>query len=300
MDNPVLEINRLSKYYGNLQAVNGLELKVSGGQIYGILGPNGSGKTTTLGMLLGIINPTAGNFSWFNGLPLPQALQKVGSIIETPSFYPYLTAGQNLKLVANIKEKTDPGLIDNLLQKVGLLEWKKHPYRNFSLGMKQRLALAAAMIGDPEVLVLDEPTNGMDPQGIADIRNLIIDIAGRGTTILLASHLLDEVQKTCTHVAVISKGRKIFDGSVHEIVESEDLLEIWSDDPGRLLELLRKFRGIESIETERERYVIRLGPGPSKKDLHKYLIENGIYPTHFVARAGTLEHKFLDLLKATQ
>lgn len=298
MDTPVLKINSLSKYYGSLQAVNRLDLEISRGQVYGILGPNGSGKTTTLGMILGNINPTSGNFSWYNGLPLPNALQKVGSIIETPSFYPYMTAEQNLKLVANIKQ-CNARTVDSLLQKVGLSEWKKHPFKNFSLGMKQRLALAAAMIGEPEVMVLDEPTNGMDPQGIADIRNLIVDIAGHGTTILLASHLLDEVQKTCTHLAVINKGRKIFDGSVHEIISSENLLEIWSEDPGKLLELLKQFKGIESIDRERELYVIKLGPGPAKKDLHKYLIENGVYPTHFVARAGTLEHKFLDLLKTS-
>lgn len=298
MNTPVLQISGLSKFYGSMQAVNGLELTVARGQVYGILGPNGSGKTTTLGMILGIINPTAGNFSWFKGLPLQQALQKVGSIIETPSFYPYMTAEQNLKLVANIKQR-DSRSVDNLLRRVGLFEWKKYPFKNFSLGMKQRLALAATLIGEPEVLVLDEPTNGMDPQGIADIRNLIIEIASHGTTILLASHLLDEVQKTCSHVAVISKGRKIFDGSVHEIIGTENLLEIWSDDPGKLLELLKQFKGIESIETERELYVIKLGPGPTKKDLHKFLIENGMYPTHFVARAGTLEHKFLDLLKTS-
>ena len=298
MDTPVLQINGLSKFYGSLQAVNRLDLSISRGQVYGILGPNGSGKTTTLGMILGIVNPTAGNFTWFKGMPLPEALQKIGSIIETPSFYPYLSAEQNLKLVAGIKHY-DTRSLDSVLQRVGLLEWKKYPFKNFSLGMKQRLALAAAMIGKPEVLVLDEPTNGMDPQGIADIRNLIIEIGNHGTTILLASHLLDEVQKTCTHVAVINKGRKIFDGSVHEIVGAEDLLEIWSEDPGRLLELLKQFKGIESIETEREVYVIKLGPGPTKKDLHKFLIENGMYPTHFVTRAGTLEHKFLDLLKTS-
>lgn len=299
MGDSVLTIRGLSKSYGQIRAVQGLDLEVTKGQVYGILGPNGSGKTTTLGMILGIVNPANGNFHWFGNKSLHQALHHIGSIIETPSFYPYLSAVQNLRIICQIKE-CQTTLINDILERVGLGERKNHVFKNYSLGMKQRLSLAAAMIGEPEVLVLDEPTNGMDPQGIADIRNLINEIGSQGTTILLASHLLDEVQKICTHVAVLNRGKKIFDGSVHDIVQAEEYLEIWSDDQERLLELLQQFKGVEEIQREKEKFVIRLGTGPSKKDLHKYLIEHGIYPTHFIARGGTLENKFLDLLKTSQ
>ncbi len=298
MGDTILNITGLTKYYGTIQAVRNLDLEISRGQVYGILGPNGSGKSTTLGTILGIINPSGGHFQWFENELLSNALQRIGSIIESPSFYPYLSAEQNLQLVSEIR-KAGKGTVNNVLQKVGLLERKKDPFKNFSFGMKQRLALAAALIGDPQVLVLDEPTNGMDPQGIADIRNLIVEIAHRGTTILLASHLLDEVQKTCTHVAVLNKGQKIFDGSVHDIVQAEEYLEIWAEEPERLLELLKNFKGIAELKQEIDKYIIKLGPGPTKKDLHKYLIDNGIYPTHFITRSGTLENKFLELLKTS-
>lgn len=292
----VINIHQLTRFYGSIRAVDHLDLEISKGQVYGILGPNGSGKTTTLGMILGIINPSGGNYQWFDNIPLNLALQKIGSIIETPSFYPYLSGSDNLKIICEIKSK-GKNEINDVLMKVGLYDRRNHSYKNYSLGMKQRLALAAAMIGSPEVMVLDEPTNGMDPQGIADIRNLIVEIASTGTTILLASHLLDEVQKTCSHVAVLNKGKKIFDGSVDEILHSEEYYEIWSDDPEALLNLLKDFKGVEDIQIEKDKYVFKLAPGPDKKDLQKYLIQKGVFPTHFVTRGSTLEQKFLELLK---
>ncbi len=292
----VLKINGLSKRYGAVRAVRELNLEINKGQVYGILGPNGSGKTTTLGMILGITNPDRGKFYWFNGVPLSDALHRIGSIIETPSFYPYLSGTENLRIICDIKGK-GKNEINDVLMKVNLEERKNHSYKGYSLGMKQRLALAAAMIGNPEVMVLDEPTNGMDPQGIADIRNLIVEIAQNGTTIILASHLLDEVQRTCTHVAVLNKGKKIFDGSVDEILHSEEYFEIWSEDPNHLLTLLEEFKGVEDLQKERDKYIFKLAPGPDKKDLQKYLARNGVFPTHFVTRGTTLERKFLDLLK---
>ncbi|MBR9998439.1 MAG: ATP-binding cassette domain-containing protein [Cyclobacteriaceae bacterium] len=292
----ILNISGLSKRYGSVTAVQDLDLAISKGQIYGILGPNGSGKTTTLGMILGITVPGKGEFSWFDHMPLHLALNRIGSIIETPAFYPYLSGIQNLKIVTDIKRKGKED-IDMVLRKVGLLERKDHAYKGYSLGMKQRLALAAAMIGKPDVLVLDEPTNGMDPQGIADIRNLILEIAAGGATILLASHLLDEVQKTCTHVAVLDKGRKIFDGAVREILESEEYIEIAAEDMDALYGLLKSFKGIVDIQREAGKFIIQLSVGPTKKDLQKYLIQAGIFPTHFAARTGSLEKKFLQLLQ---
>jgi ABC-2 type transport system ATP-binding protein len=291
----ILTTSTLSKSYGAIKAVQNLDLQISSGQVYGILGPNGSGKTTTLGMILGIINPSSGKFQWFDNSPLKNALYKIGSIIELPAFYPYLTAVQNLKIITRIKGKGNDNIFPTL-EKVGLAERKNSSFKTYSLGMKQRLALAAALVSDPEVLVLDEPTNGMDPQGIADIRNLIIEVASGGTTIFLASHLLDEVQKICSHVAVLEKGKKIFDGPVDQILEGEEQIEIWAEDSELLQQLLSEFKGIEDLKKMRDKFIIKLLPGPSKKDLHKYLIEKGIYPTHFMTRTGTLESKFLELL----
>jgi ABC-type multidrug transport system ATPase subunit len=292
----ILKSSSLSKNYGAIQAVRNLDLEISNGQVYGILGPNGSGKTTTLGMILGIITPSSGNFFWFDRIPLKAALKRIGAIIEVPTFYPHLSAFQNLKIIAEIKGK---GLADiqPTLEKVGLAERQNNAFKTYSLGMKQRLALAAALLAEPEVLVLDEPTNGMDPQGIADIRNLILDVANTGTTIFLASHLLDEVQKICSHVAVLDKGVKIFDAPVERILADNEQIEIWADDPEMLHHHLKEFKGLAEISRMREKFIIQLAPGPTKKDLHKYLIEKGVYPTHFVTRAGTLESKFLELLK---
>lgn len=291
----VLQISGLSKNYGAIKAVHNLDLEISKGHIYGLLGPNGSGKSTTLGMILGIINPVSGNYRWFDGLPLEKALCKIGAIIETPAFYPHLSAVQNLNIISTIKRKGKDRILE-VLEKTGLSERKNSSFRTFSMGMKQRLALAAALLSDPEMLVLDEPTNGMDPQGIADIRNLILEAAEQGTTILLASHLLDEVQKICTHVAVLEKGIKIFDGRVEKILEGDEVIEIGAEDTGSLEQWLPEFKGIDSCIREKDLFIIKLKPGPSKKDLHKYLIDKGVFPTHFVTKSGTLESKFLELL----
>jgi ABC-2 type transport system ATP-binding protein len=294
----ILKLSGLTKYYGSVKAVQELNLDISSGQVYGILGPNGSGKTTTLGMILGVTIPTKGKFVWFNQLSLPIALNRIGSILETPNFYPYLSGKQNLRLIADIKKKGKDNITE-VLRKVGLYDRRNHSYKGYSLGMKQRLALAASMIGEPEVLVLDEPTNGMDPQGIADIRNLIIEIAAGGTTIVLASHLLDEVQKTCTHVAVLDKGKKIFDGSVKEILESEEYIEIAAEDMDALFGLLQEFKGISEITREANKFIVLLDAGPTKKDLQKYLIQQGLYPSHLATRTGSLEKKFLELLQTS-
>ncbi|MEI7982280.1 MAG: ATP-binding cassette domain-containing protein, partial [Bacteroidota bacterium] len=208
----VLSVNQISKQYGKIQAVKELSLEVARGQIFGLLGPNGSGKTTTLSIILDLIKGN-GNYEWFGDPPSKESRKRIGSVIESPNFFPYLDAITNLKIVADIKDM-DYEDIDRVLLLAGLSERKKSKFRTFSYGMKQRLAIASAMLGNPEVLILDEPTNGLDPQGIAHIRELILSVAYQGTTIILASHLLDEVQKICTHVAVLSKGKKLFDGKV--------------------------------------------------------------------------------------
>ena len=223
---PILTINNLTKKFGYLTAVKDLTFTINKGNVYGILGPNGSGKSTTLGIVLNVVNKTAGDFNWFDGtVSTHNALKKVGAIIERPNFYPYMSAYQNLNLVCKIKE-VDPAKIDDKLEIVGLLDRKDSKFKTFSLGMKQRLAIASALLNDPEILILDEPTNGLDPQGIHQIREIIKDIAQEGTTILLASHLLDEVEKVCSHVVVLRKGEKLYSGRVDEMISSHGFFEL--------------------------------------------------------------------------
>ncbi len=211
---PILTISNLTKKFGPLVAVDDLSFTIEKGNVYGILGPNGSGKSTTLGIVLNVVNKTTGSFHWFDGSGTTHAaLKKVGAIIESPNFYPYMTAAQNLALVAKIKGvATDK--VEEKLELVGLIERKDSKFKTYSLGMKQRLAIASALLNDPEILILDEPTNGLDPQGIHQIREIIQKIASEGTTILLASHLLDEVEKVCTHVVILRKGKSLYSGSV--------------------------------------------------------------------------------------
>ena len=234
----ILSLNNLSKKFGQIQAVKNLSFNIKKGNVYGILGPNGSGKSTTLGIILNVVNKTSGEFTWFNGKRTThEALKKVGAIIERPNFYPYMTASQNLRLICKIKEvSTDK--INEKLTDVNLFERRDSLFKTFSLGMKQRLAIASALLNDPEILILDEPTNGLDPQGIHEIREIIKSIAAKGTTILLASHLLDEVEKVCSHVIVIRKGEKLYSGSVDEISTSKGLFELSSETQNSKLQAL--------------------------------------------------------------
>ncbi|MFZ0490268.1 MAG: ATP-binding cassette domain-containing protein, partial [Salegentibacter sp.] len=243
----ILTLNQLTKNYGTLTAVDKLSFSIEKGNVYGILGPNGSGKSTTLGMVLNVVNKTGGDFSWFNGSESThEALKKVGAIIEHPNFYPYMTATQNLALVCKIKG-VQPEKIEEKLEIVGLLDRKNSKFSTFSLGMKQRLAIASALLNDPEILILDEPTNGLDPQGIHQIREIIRKIATTGTTILLASHLLDEVEKVCSHVVIIRKGVKLYSGPVDGINASHGFFELKANDTELLQVLLREDPRIGNI-----------------------------------------------------
>jgi ABC-type multidrug transport system ATPase subunit len=224
----VLSIRNLTKDFGRLRAVNNLNLEVKSGQVFGMLGPNGSGKTTTLGMLMGVTNPSAGEFSWFGEPPTHQLRKKIGAVLEHPIFYPYLTGQKNLELNAMIKE-CPPENISKVLELVELTERKDHKYKTYSLGMKQRLAIASALLNDPTVLILDEPTNGLDPMGIAEIREIIKKIAANGRTIILASHLLDEVQKVCTHFAVLKKGTMVHTGPVDDVGKGAETVEVHAE-----------------------------------------------------------------------
>ena len=245
----ILTINNLTKKFGYLTAVKDLSFTIQKGNVYGILGPNGSGKSTTLGVVLNVVNKTNGNFHWFDGnVDTHDALKKVGAIIERPNFYPYMTAEQNLKLVCKIKGvSTDK--IQEKLEVVGLLDRANSKFRTYSLGMKQRLAIASALLNDPEILILDEPTNGLDPQGIHQIRQIIKDIAADGTTILLASHLLDEVEKVCSHVVVLRKGEKLYSGRVDEMINSHGFFELKTEKQSELISILEGHKLFDKIKT---------------------------------------------------
>lgn len=292
----ILTINNLNKKFGPIHAVNNLSFDIQKGNVYGILGPNGSGKSTTLGIILNVVNKTSGSFSWFDGkLSTHEALKKVGAIIERPNFYPYMTAAQNLELVCKIKEVPFTN-IDEKLKMVNLYDRKNSKFQTFSLGMKQRLAIASALLNSPEILILDEPTNGLDPQGIHEIRQIIKDIAKKGTTILLASHLLDEVEKVCSHVVVIREGLKLYSGSVDEMTASHGLLELKVDgNPDKLLELLSNFDGITSTKMDQEIIIATLNKPILASEINSYLFKNNITLSHLEKRKPSLEQQFLSL-----
>lgn len=292
----ILSLNRLHKKFGKIHAVNDLSFDIHKGNVYGILGPNGSGKSTTLGIILNVVNKTEGSFSWFDGnLSTHQALKKVGAIIERPNFYPYMSAKQNLQLVCRIKEVSFDK-IDEKLKEVNLYERRNSKFKTFSLGMKQRLAIASALLNDPEILILDEPTNGLDPQGIHEIRSIIKNIAANGTTILLASHLLDEVEKVCTHVVVIRNGIKLYSGRVDEITSTFGVIELSTNSPKiELFKALKDYDGIESISEEEHKIFLKLNEDVSSEDLNRYLMQHNIVLSHLVKRRPTLEQQFLSL-----
>lgn len=292
----ILSIKNLDKKYGAVHAVNNLSFDIKKGTVYGILGPNGSGKSTTLGIILNVVNRTSGEFSWFDGkLSTHEALKKVGAIIERPNFYPYMTATQNLALICKIKGISTEK-IDEKLKTVNLFERKDSKFKTFSLGMKQRLAIASALLNDPEILILDEPTNGLDPQGIHEIRQIIKKISANGTTILLASHLLDEVEKVCSDVVVIRKGIKLYSGRVDEITASKGLFELKiKKNKEKLMQILENHEAIDRISQDRETIIATLKNDISATEINQYLFENGLVLSHLVKRKPSLEQQFLDL-----
>jgi len=291
----ILTLNNLTKKFGYLTAVKDLSFTINKGNVYGILGPNGSGKSTTLGVVLNVVNATSGDFNWYNGtVSTHDALKKVGAIIERPNFYPYMTAYQNLKLVCRIKD-VGYDKINEKLEIVGLQNRKDGKFRTFSLGMKQRLAIASALLNDPEILILDEPTNGLDPQGIHQIRQIIKDIAKNGTTILLASHLLDEVEKVCSHVVVLSKGEKLYSGRVDEMISSHGFFELKTENHEALLKFLEDHNSFEKIKVENDIITAFLTEPMEATSFNKMMFEKGIILSHLVKRKESLEEQFLQL-----
>lgn len=290
----VLSVKGLTKNFGRLCAVNQLNLEVKAGQVFGMLGPNGSGKTTTLGMLMGVTNPSAGEFSWFGEAPSHAIRKRIGAVLEHPIFYPYLSGQKNLELNATIKQ-ADPANIAKVLEVVELTARKDDKYKTYSLGMKQRLAIASALVSDPEILILDEPTNGLDPMGIAEIRQIIKRIAADGKTIILASHLLDEVQKVCTHYAVLRKGQLVHSGPVDDVGRGEELVEVnaYHDD---LALILQKFEGAKSVKKDGANYAVQMNEGFHSHDLNKFLFNNGIIVSYLATQKKSLEKQFLEIL----
>ena len=293
----ILTVNNLTKKFGHLTAVKDLSFTIEKGNVYGILGPNGSGKSTTLGIILNVVNRTAGEFSWFDGTTSTHdALKKVGAIIERPNFYPYMSAEKNLKLVCKIKEVSEDKILEKL-ELVGLLERKDSKFKTYSLGMKQRLAIASALLNDPEILILDEPTNGLDPAGIHQIREIIKGIATQGTTILLASHLLDEVEKVCSHVVILRKGEKLYSGPVDSMLASHGFFELRTADMKGLKEVLSRHASFGNIVGGNGTLTAYLKEEMDAEELNKMLFKEGIVLSHLVKRRESLEEQFLTLTK---
>lgn len=295
MDTTILSIKKLNKRYGKIHAVKDVSLEIHKGNVYGILGPNGSGKSTTLGIVLNVVNKTSGEYSWFNGtMETHEALKKVGAIIERPNFYPYMTATENLELVCKIKGIGYSKVIEKL-EIVGLIDRKDSKFKTFSLGMKQRLAIASALLNDPEILILDEPTNGLDPQGIHQIRDIIKLIASQGTTILLASHLLDEVEKVCSHVLVLRFGEILYSGTVDGMTNQMGFFELKAENNITLIEKLRNHPDFEKISETDGKVIVHFKNKVDAGELNKYLFDKGVLLNHLVNKKLSLEEQFLAL-----
>lgn len=293
----ILSVENLSKNYGPIPALKNVSFEVPRGSVFGILGPNGSGKTTMLGIIMDVLKPSGGSFKLFDETPSELHRRQMGTLLETPNFYHYLSAVNNLKIAAAIKGKGVED-IDRVLEIVNLSARKDSRFNTYSLGMKQRLAIASCLLGDPEVLVFDEPTNGLDPVGIAEIRSLIKKLSAQGKTIIMASHLLDEVEKVCTHVAILQKGTLITHGHVDEILINEDIAELGAADLDRLLQVASAFPGISSVRKEAQHVDLFFPNGQADLEaVNRYCFENGITLNHIRLRKKSLETKFFELTK---
>lgn len=291
----ILDLNNITKHYKTVTALNNVSFTVPEGSVYGILGPNGSGKTTLLGIILDILKASSGSFTLM-GKPANADVRKdIGTLLETPNFYHYLSAEKNLRIAAHIKGKGF-NEIDNVLQKVNLYERRKSKFNTYSLGMKQRLAIASCLLGDPKVLIFDEPTNGLDPNGIAEIRELIQRLAAEGKTIIMASHLLDEVEKVCTHVAIIKNGNLLTAGSVQEVLVTDEIIELSADDLAALENVLQQMGGFSSIKKLNNFLQLHYSNGDANTAaVNQYCFQNNIALNHLQLKKKSLETKFLEL-----
>jgi ABC-2 type transport system ATP-binding protein len=294
--NSVLSLNNIVKSYGPVQALKGVSFEVPEGSVFGILGPNGSGKTTLLSIILDVLKANKGNFLWFDHPGSREQRQKIGSLLETPNFYHYLSAVNNLKITQSISGRGTIEDIDEVLKKVRLYERRKSRFSTFSLGMKQRLAIAATLLGDPKVLVFDEPTNGLDPVGIAEIRQLIIELKNNGHTIIMASHLLDEVEKVCTHAAILRTGELLITGRVDEILMDDDVVELSASDLNALAEVLKQLNEHVVIDSQLNTVQVIFPKGTAKLDeINSFCFKQGVVLNHLILKKKRLEARFFEL-----
>ena len=297
MSETILQTRQLTKRFSRrILAVDGLDLDIPKGQVFGLLGPNGSGKTTTLGMILGVVAKTHGSYNWFGEGDHYHLRKRIGAILEQPNFYPFLSARQNLVVHSQIKDIRKPDL-DGLLKMVGLYERSNDPFKTYSLGMKQRLAIASAMLANPEVLIFDEPTNGLDPMGIVEIRQLILDIRDMDKTIILASHLLDEVQKVCSQFAVLRRGKKIYSGSVEEALNSHSSIAIAADDQALLAKVMAQCPGIRDMNIGDDVITFQANDGWTVASINAFLVQHQVPVNYIQQKKSSLEEKFLEILR---
>ncbi len=294
----ILTVQNLSKNYGSIKALKSVNFSVPKGSVFGILGPNGSGKTTLLGIILNVLKPTAGSYRLFDEEPSDAHRKMMGTLLETPNFYHYLSAVQNLKITAEIKGHGRDD-IERVLGIVNLLHRKNSQFSTYSLGMKQRLAIGAALLGNPDVLVFDEPTNGLDPVGIAEIRTLIKELSAKGKTIIMASHLLDEVEKVCTHVAILKQGNLIASGKVSEIFAHDDIVQLRANDMDKLLRVLQNYPNAKNIAAAANEIELSFCTGTADLEgINQFCFNNGIVLSHLQVKHNSLETKFLELTNA--
>ena len=293
----VIETTGLSKRYGPIVAVDGLGLRVPRGGVFGLLGPNGSGKTTTLSMVLGLVKPSAGTIRLFDTegeRARDEALKRVGAIVETPAFYPNLSGRNNLRYFQGISGKGGPAHVEELLALVGLADRAGSQFRTYSLGMKQRLGLAYALLGTPDLLILDEPTNGLDPAGMAEVRELIRSLGTNGRTVLLSSHLLNEVELVCDHVAILSRGRLITQGPVRDLLHQQGSLRLRTTDDAQALGMVRSLPWVAEVQTLDDHLLVTAPPERSW-EISAALAEQRVYIKEMVPERQSLERYFLEV-----
>ena len=290
----MVETRGLSKRYGNtVLAVDQLDLNVHRGEVYGFLGPNGAGKTTTLRMLLGLIRPTAGSATVAGHAPGdPAGLARIGAIIETPAFYPYLSGWDNLKVVADYAGVPDSRLAD-ALEQVELTPRAKTKFSTYSMGMKQRLGVAAALIKEPELLILDEPTNGLDPQGMIDMRKLIVELGKGDRTVLVSSHLLGEVEQMCTRIGVIQDGKLVAEGTIGEL-RGAATLTVRAAPVSQAQMILTRMLGADAVIQRDGAFRLRVDAGRAA-EVNRELVTAGVEVSELVSGQRSLEDVFIEL-----
>lgn len=295
LNNLVIQTDALTKRYGHILAVDQLTLEVPRGRIFGLLGPNGSGKTTTIGMLLGLVRPSSGSFSLLGSQTShADALHRVGAIVEQPYFYPYLSGRRNLAYFQGISGRGSPKELDDLLEQVGLADRAGDRFQTYSLGMKQRLGLAYTLLGNPELLILDEPTNGMDPAGMAEVRELIRSLGSADRTVLLSSHLLNEVEQICDSVAILSKGKVIAQGAVGDLLHQQEQIRLRTSDDAEAVEILSALEWVDDVRIEGEALIVT-APHDRTSELTAALGKSGVYVAEITPLQQSLEQYFLEI-----